>query len=291
VPHTVPDCLALTTVKQTFDVPHAPTIAELAAGIEARMPAHMDERIASFEMGFKLVMASLATANAMGLDVPRTSVRDGCRMTDHTTNILPPCATHTSPPHTNILHVHDTNILPVHDTNILPPYVTHTLTPHTKVLPVHDANILPHTANSIPPRDTISGPVPLRQPVVSFDLPLTHSDPEVSVAVELKSIQPPTSGCNPVRSPPLATPMEVDRLPRMKTTNSSAPSYHGPHTLKVGSARYAPELCASSRTIRVYGPSIDAVDIRDDVPHKAIHEPLQVYHIAPFRRSRTAVRL
>jgi hypothetical protein len=52
VPHTAPDCLALTTVKQTFDVPHAPTIAELTAGIEARMSAHMDERIASFETGY-----------------------------------------------------------------------------------------------------------------------------------------------------------------------------------------------------------------------------------------------
>jgi hypothetical protein len=74
VPLTVPDCLALTTVKQTFDVPHAPTIAELTAGIEARMSAHMDERIASFETGYKPVMASLATANAMGLDVLLTSV-------------------------------------------------------------------------------------------------------------------------------------------------------------------------------------------------------------------------
>jgi hypothetical protein len=53
---TAPDCLALTTVKQTFDVPHAPTIAELTAGIEARMSAHMDERIASFETGYKLIM-------------------------------------------------------------------------------------------------------------------------------------------------------------------------------------------------------------------------------------------
>jgi hypothetical protein len=52
VPHTAPDCLALTTVKQTFDVPHAPTIAELTAGIKARMSAHMDERIASFETGY-----------------------------------------------------------------------------------------------------------------------------------------------------------------------------------------------------------------------------------------------
>jgi hypothetical protein len=43
--------------------------------------------------------------------------------------------THTLPP--------QTNILPVHDTNILPPCVTHTLPPQTKVLPVHDANISP----------------------------------------------------------------------------------------------------------------------------------------------------
>jgi hypothetical protein len=110
VQQTAPDCLAMTTVKQTSDVPHAPTIAELTAGIEARMLAHLDERIASFETGFKLVMASLATASALGPAMPRTSVRDGGRMTDHTS--------HTLPPHTNILHVHDTNSLP--------PYVTHT---------------------------------------------------------------------------------------------------------------------------------------------------------------------
>jgi hypothetical protein len=67
VPHTAPDCLALTTVKQTFDVPHAPTIAKLTASIEVRMSAHMDERIASFEMGYKLVMASLATSNAQAI--------------------------------------------------------------------------------------------------------------------------------------------------------------------------------------------------------------------------------
>jgi hypothetical protein len=110
VPHTTPDCLALTTVKQTFDVPLAPTIAELTAGIEARISANMNERFASFETGYKLVMASLATANAMGLDVLRTSVRDGGRMTDHTSLTLPP--------YTNVLPVHDTNILSVHDTNI-----------------------------------------------------------------------------------------------------------------------------------------------------------------------------
>jgi hypothetical protein len=164
---------------------HAPTIAELIAGIEARMSAHMDDRIASFVTGYKLVMASLATANAMDLDVPRTSVRDGCRMTDHTsiflpvhdTNILPPYVTHTLPPHTNILHVHDTNILPpcvthtlpthtffldVRDTNILPPCVTHTSPSHTNVLHVHDTNILPpcvtHTlpphTKVLPPHDT-----------------------------------------------------------------------------------------------------------------------------------------
>jgi hypothetical protein len=63
----------------------------------------------------------------------------------------------------------------------------------------------------------------------------------------------------------------------MNKTYSSAPPYHGPHTLKVGSANYAPKLGASSRTIRVYGPS-GAVDIGDDVPHKADHVPLQFYH-------------
>jgi hypothetical protein len=63
----------------------------------------------------------------------------------------------------------------------------------------------------------------------------------------------------------------------MNSTDSSAPSYHGPHTLKVGSASYAPELGASSRTIRVYGTSVDAVNIEDDVPHKAVYVPLQVY--------------
>jgi hypothetical protein len=126
VPHTAPDCLALTTVKQVFDVPHAPTMAELTAGIEARMSARMDERTSSFETGYKLFMASLVTANAMSPHGPRTSVRDGGRMTYHTSRTLPPCVKHTLPPHTNILHVHDTNILPVHDTNILPLCFTHT---------------------------------------------------------------------------------------------------------------------------------------------------------------------
>jgi Reverse transcriptase (RNA-dependent DNA polymerase) len=56
------------------------------------------------------------------------------------------------------------------------------------------------------------------------------------------------------------------------------PHLHGPHTLTVGSANYAQELGASSRTIRVYGTSVGAVDIGDDVPHKAVHVPLQVYH-------------
>jgi hypothetical protein len=147
VPHTAPDCLALTMVKLKFDVPYAPTIAELTAGIEARMSAHMNEPMASFETGYELVMASLATANAMSLDVLRTSVRDGGCMTDHTSHTLPP---HTSvlPVHdTNILPVHDTNILPVHDTNILPACVNHTLPPHTNILPVHETNILPHVSH------------------------------------------------------------------------------------------------------------------------------------------------
>jgi hypothetical protein len=69
------------------------------------MSDHMGERIAPFETGYKLVMASLATANSMGLDVLRTSVRDGVRMTDYTS--------HTLPPHTNVFPVHGTNILPV----------------------------------------------------------------------------------------------------------------------------------------------------------------------------------
>jgi hypothetical protein len=64
----------------------------------------------------------------------------------------------------------------------------------------------------------------------------------------------------------------------LNTTDSSAPPYHGPHTLKVGSANNAPQLGASFRTIRVYGPSVGAVDVGDDVPHKAVHVPLQVYH-------------
>jgi hypothetical protein len=175
---------------------------------------------------------------------------------------------------------HATKVLPVHDANILPPHGTHTLPPHTtNIVPPQAATILPpHTTNSLPPHDTIFGPVPLRRRVVTFNLPLMHSDPEVSVAVELTSIQPPTSGCTPVRSPPLSTPIEVDRLPRMNTTDSSAPPYHGPHTLKVSSANYAPELGANSRTIRVYVPSVGAVDIGDDVPHKAVHVTLQVYH-------------
>jgi hypothetical protein len=167
---------------------------------------------------------------------------------------------------TQIFHLRmaHTHTLPLHTTNIEPPQAT---------------NILPsHTTNSVPPHDTIIGPVPLRQRVVTFNLPLMHSDPEVSVAIELASIQSPTSSCTPVRSPTLTTPIEVDRLPRMNTTDSSAPPYHGPHTLSVGSANYAPELGASSRTIRVYGPSVGAVDIGDDGPHKAVHGPLQVYH-------------
>jgi hypothetical protein len=36
VPHNAPDCPPLTTVKETFDVPHVPTIAELTAGISVR---------------------------------------------------------------------------------------------------------------------------------------------------------------------------------------------------------------------------------------------------------------
>jgi hypothetical protein len=159
VPHTAADCLPLTTVKQTFDVPHALTIAELTAVIEARMSAHMDERIASYETGYKLVMASLTTANAMCPHVPRTYVRAGGRMTYNTSHILPP--------HTNVLPVHDanilppcvtrtlppnTNLLPVRDTNILPPCITHTLPPHTNLLPVHDTNILPvRDTNILPP--------------------------------------------------------------------------------------------------------------------------------------------
>jgi hypothetical protein len=158
--------------------------------------------------------------------------------------------------------------------------MTHTLPPHTtNIVPPQAANILPpHTTNSVPPHDTVFGPVPLRQRVVLFNLPLMHSDTEVSVAVELTSIQPPTSGCTPVRSPPLSIPIEVDRLPRMNTTDSSAPPYHGPRTLNIGSANYTLELGASSRTIRVYGPSVGAVDIGGDVPHKAVHVPPQIYH-------------
>jgi hypothetical protein len=53
VPHTAPDSLALTTVRKTSDVSHAPTLAELIADIEAHMSAHMDERTASFEAGYK----------------------------------------------------------------------------------------------------------------------------------------------------------------------------------------------------------------------------------------------
>jgi hypothetical protein len=64
----------------------------------------------------------------------------------------------------------------------------------------------------------------------------------------------------------------------MNTTDSSPPPYYDPHKLKVGSANYASELGASSRIIRVYGPSFYAVYIGDDVPHKAVHVPLQVYH-------------
>jgi hypothetical protein len=187
---------------------------------------------------------------------------------------------------------HVTKVLPVHDANILAPHGTHTLPPHTaNIVPKQAANILQsHTTNSVPPHDTIFAPVPFRQRVVTFNLPLMHSDPEVSVAVELTSIQPPTSGRTHVRSPPLSTPIEVDRLPRINTTDSFAPPYHGPHTLKVGSANYAPQLGACSRTIRVYGPSVCVVDIGDDMPHKAVHVPSRSI-IAPFRRSRTAVRL
>jgi gag-polyprotein putative aspartyl protease len=168
----------------------------------------------------------------------------------------------------------------VHDANILPPHDSHTLPPDTtNIVPPQAANILPrHTTNSILPHDTIFGHVHLQQPSVTFDLPLTHSNPAVSVAIGLTSILPPTSGCDPVRSSPLPNPIEFDGLSRMNTIDSSTPPYHGPHTLKVGSANYAPELGASSRTIRVYGPSVGAVDIGDILPHKAVHVPLQVYH-------------
>jgi hypothetical protein len=76
----------------------------------------------------------------------------------------------------------------------------------------------------------------------------------------------------------------------MNTTDSPQRPYHVSHTLKVGSDNYAPELGASSRIIRVYGPSVGAVDIGDDVPHKAVHVSLQVYHRF-FQALRTAVRL
>jgi cobalamin biosynthesis protein CobT len=70
VPHTAPDRLAPTTVRQTSDVTHALTLAELTANIEARMSTRMDERIASLDADNKLFMASLATAKAIGLFEP-----------------------------------------------------------------------------------------------------------------------------------------------------------------------------------------------------------------------------
>jgi hypothetical protein len=128
------------------------------------MSAHMDERIAPLEADYKLVIALLAIANAMGPHVPRTSDRNGCRVADrtsnttpprvyilplHDTNILPPYITHTFTLYTSIVPVHDANILPLYDAHKLPLYVTHTLPPHTNIVP-------PHTRNSLPPHWRLS---------------------------------------------------------------------------------------------------------------------------------------
>jgi hypothetical protein len=62
----------------------------------------------------------------------------------------------------------------------------------------------------------------------------------------------------------------------MNTTDSSAPPYHVPHTLKVGSDNYAPELGASSRTIRVYAGLVTQIGMEqlDLAMEEQDHQPL-----------------
>jgi hypothetical protein len=83
-------------------------------------------------------------------------------------------------------------------TQIFHPRMTHTLTTsaHKKYCTSTGCKYSTSSYHKqYTPHDTISGPVPLRQPVVSFNLPLTHSDPEISGAVEQTSIKPRSSGC------------------------------------------------------------------------------------------------
>jgi hypothetical protein len=46
----------------------------------------------------------------------------------------------------------------------------------------------------------------------------------------------------------------------------------------IGSANYAPELGASSRTISVNGPCVGAVDVGDDTLNRSLHVRLSVNH-------------
>jgi hypothetical protein len=63
-----------TTVRQTTEVIQSPTLAELTSDSETSVLARMDERNDSLKEDYKLAVASLATANAMGPYDPRASV-------------------------------------------------------------------------------------------------------------------------------------------------------------------------------------------------------------------------
>jgi hypothetical protein len=74
VPHSAPDTLALTTVRQAPDVPHTPTLAELTPDIEARMSARLDQCIASLEADHKRAIASFASAGPSGVNASPTTL-------------------------------------------------------------------------------------------------------------------------------------------------------------------------------------------------------------------------
>jgi hypothetical protein len=92
-----------------------------------------------------------------------------------------------------------------------------------------------------------------------------------------------------VRPPLDSPPGEVQRLRQSSVENTTGPTKcnatklqtarttHGPQTIMVGSANYAPELRASSRTISVNGPCVGAVDVGDDTLNRSGHVQLSRY--------------
>jgi hypothetical protein len=62
------------------------------------------------------------------------------------------------------------------------------------------------------------------------------------------------------------------------TAVQTARTTHGSQTIMVGSANYAPELAASSRTISVNGLCVGAIDIGDDTLNRSVHVHLSVHH-------------